>query len=482
MYYNKYRKFEMRIKVPNIERISPKQWEEQREYIRAIRKRNAALPRPPRAYTRTFGCQQNENDTERINGMLAEMGYVFTDQTDDADLILLNTCAVRDHAEQKVYGTVGSFVAAKRANPNTIIALCGCMMQQPTASEQIRKKYRHVDLVFGPHALHRFPQNLYNVLTERKRTADNAPCDGVIAEGLPVLRADDTVAWVSIMSGCNNFCTYCIVPYVRGRERSRMPADVLSEVRDLIGRGYREITLLGQNVNSYCNDLDVNYDFSDLLRDIDEIDGDFTVRFMTSHPKDASEKLIRTIAQSRHISHHIHLPFQSGSDRILKAMNRKYTRDSYLSLIRYAKQCMNDAVFTSDVIVGFPTETEEDFLQTLSLIREVEFDGLYTFLYSPRIGTPAADMEQIPDRVKHERFERLTALQSELSAAANQRLVGTEIKVLVTGRNEKDPTMCDGRTETNKLVHFPGNYPAGTTVSVHIDRAMSWGMYGTASE
>ncbi|MBQ1966197.1 MAG: tRNA (N6-isopentenyl adenosine(37)-C2)-methylthiotransferase MiaB [Clostridia bacterium] len=471
--------------MSELKKISSAEIDRQREYIDRIRtllnQRQVLSGKPFLAYTKTFGCQQNENDTERINGMLSEMGFVFTDLPAEADVILFNTCAVRDHAEKRVLGTVGSLVSVKRNNPNAIVALCGCMMQQPAVAEEIKKKYRHVDLLFGPHALYRFPENLYRLLNgEERRIFDNAPSDGNIAEGLPILRADKTRAWVSVMSGCNNFCTYCIVPYVRGRERSREPESVLKEVSGLIGQGYKEITLLGQNVNSYCNDLDREYDFSDLLREIDAIEGDFTIRFMTSHPKDASPKLIETIANSTHISRHIHLPFQSGSDRILKMMNRKYTREDYLSLIALAKEKIPGVAFTSDVIVGFPTETEDDFEETLSLIKEVEFDGLYTFLYSPRNGTPAATMEgQIPESVKKERYQRLLELQSELSAKANEKFVGQVISVLVTGQNEKDPALCDGRTDSNKVVHFPGNYPQGTRVSVLIDRAQNWGMYGT---
>ncbi len=467
--------------------VSQEEIQRQWDYIVAIRnlieEKQRNNGRPVVAYTKTFGCQQNENDTERINGMLSEMGFVFTDDPTEADFILFNTCAVRDHAEQKVYGTVGSLASLKRNKPDTIIALCGCMMQQTSVSEEIRRKFRHVNLLFGPHALYRFPENLYKILTGSDRIFDNAPSDGNIAEGLPVRRTDKTRAWVSIMSGCNNFCTYCIVPHVRGRERSRPPESVLREVQSLIGQGYKEITLLGQNVNSYCNDLSIDYDFADLLREIDSFEGEFTIRFMTSHPKDASEKLINTIAECPHISRHIHLPFQSGSNRILKLMNRKYTREDYLNLISLAKKKISGVVFTSDVIVGFPSETEEDFQDTMSLIREVEFDGLFTFLYSPRNGTPAAVMEdQIPDNVKSDRYRRLSALQSELSFQANQKFVGQVITVLVTGQNEKNPALCDGRTESNKLVHFPGNFPAGTKVNVRIDRGLNWGMYGTLSE
>ena len=459
----------------------------QRDFTARIVQFNAGITtadgRTPLAYTKTFGCQQNENDTERINGMLEQMGYGFTNTPEEADLILFNTCAIRDHAEQKVYGTVGSLASLKRAHPNVVIALCGCMVQQPEAAEEIRKKYRHVNLLFGPHALYRFPENLWKVLHDKNRVFDNAPSDGNIAEGLPVRRADKTRAWVSIMSGCNNFCSYCIVPHVRGRERSRKKEDILAEVSCLIKQGYKEITLLGQNVNSYGKDLYEDFDFSDLLREIDGIEGEYILRFMTSHPKDASEKLIRTIAQSRHVSHHIHLPFQSGSNRILRLMNRRYTREAYLDLVRFAKDQIPDAVFTSDVIVGFPTETEDDFQETVSLIREVGFDGLFTFIYSPRNGTPAATMEgQISDAEKHDRYDRLSALQAELSAQSNQKLVGTVLEVLVTGQNEKDPSMTDGRTDANKLVHFQGSYPVGSKVTVRIDRALHWGMYGTAVE
>ena len=460
-----------------------RQW----DFIRLMRAENDARVASGRfplvACTRTFGCQQNENDTERINGMLEQMGFEFTDSPSGADFILFNTCAIRDHAEQKVYGTVGALAPLKKTFPETIIALCGCMVQQPAVARTIRSKYRHVDLIFGPHALHRFPENLYRVYTQRCHVIDNDPSDGWIAEELPIRRTDKTRAWVTIMSGCNNFCTYCIVPHVRGRERSRDPKAVLREVKGLIDAGYRDITLLGQNVNSYCNDLEIDYDFSDLLRDIDALDGNFTVRFMTSHPKDASKKLIDTIAAGRHLSHHIHLPVQSGSNRILTLMNRRYTREDYLNLIRYAKEKISDLVLTSDIIVGFPTETEEDFEDTLALVREVGYDGLYTFIYSPRKGTPAAEMaDQIPDEIKGSRYRRLSDLQSELSLRANQRLVGSVQTVLVTGTNEKDPSLCDGRTDGNKLVHFPGNYPSGTTVSVLIDSAFNWGMLGSVTE
>lgn len=473
--------------MSNIKYIPESEILRQKEFIDRIRvflsERQKKSGRPFFAMTQTFGCQQNENDTERINGMLEEMGFLFTKSPEEADFILYNTCAVRDHAEQKVYGKIGALAPLKRDRP-CVIALCGCMMQQPAAAETIRTKYRHVDLLFGPHALYRFPENLWKVLQTGERIFDNAPSDGAIAEGIPLRRGDRVRAWVSIMSGCNNFCTYCIVPYVRGRERSRTPEAVLAEVRDLVRQGYREITLLGQNVNSYCSDLTLDYDFADLLREIDGLKGDFTVRFMTSHPKDVSQKMLDVIGASKHISRHIHLPFQSGSNRILKLMNRRYTREDYLDLIRRARETIPDAVFTSDVIVGFPTETEEDFQDTLSLIREVGFDGLFTFLYSPRNGTPAAAMaDQIPDSVKSERYARLSKLQSELSEEANSRRIGQILEVMVTGRNRKNPMYTESRTDDNKIVLFESEpLPEGTKVAVKIERALNWAMFGSRIE
>ena len=464
--------------------ISDAETDRQREYISAVREYNQrrlqAEGRAPCAFTQTFGCQQNENDTERINGMLEQMGYLFTDRPEEADFILYNTCAVRDHAERKVYGKVGALQSVKRLRPDCVIALCGCMMQQQSVSEQIKAKYRQVDLLFGPHALYRFPENLWKVLETRQRVFDNDPSDGAVAEGLPIRRSDPVHAWVSIMSGCNNFCTYCIVPYVRGRERSRRPKDVLREVEGLVRAGYKEITLLGQNVNSYCNDLPIEYDFADLLREIDALGGSFTVSFMTSHPKDLSDKLIQTIADCPRISRRLHLPFQSGSNRILKLMNRKYTREDYLELIRKARASIDGVLFTSDVIVGFPTETEAEFQETLSLIREVDFDGLFTFIYSPRQGTPAAAMEQISDEVKGERYKRLSALQYEMSEQANARLVGSTVDVRVTGGNPKYPDHIEGRTKENKIVLFRGDTRAvGAETKVVVQRATYWAVFGT---
>ena len=365
--------------------------------IMQVRKRGEK----PLAMVHTYGCQQNAADGERMKGMLREMGFSFTDSPDEADLVLFNTCAVREHAEDRVFGNVGALKNQKRRHPGMIIALCGCMMEQEHVAERIKKSFPYVNLVFGTHVIHRFPELLLKTLTDSERIferGDESP-DQQIPEGLPIVRESDSRAFVTVMYGCNNFCSYCIVPYVRGRERSREPDRIVEECRELIVQGYKEITLLGQNVNSYGKTLSQPISFSELLRRIDAIDGDYRLRFMTSHPKDATHELMDTMAGSRHIAHHLHLPFQSGNDRILREMNRHYDREKYLSLVRYAKEKMPDLSLTSDVIVGFPGETYEEFCDTLSLIREVGFTSLFTFIYSPRKGTRAA---QMPDPISHE--------------------------------------------------------------------------------
>lgn len=345
----------------------------------------------PRAYTQTFGCQQNEADTEHIAGMLHDMGYEKTENIADADVLIYNTCAVREHAESRALGNIGALSHLKKQRPEITIGLCGCMVQQEHVPDKIRKSYPQVNLLFGTHALWRFPELLYRRLSGEKRVFDTSgDARGSIAEGLPVQREKGPRAWLSIMYGCNNFCTYCIVPYVRGRERSRCPEDIEKELRELIALGYKDITLLGQNVNSYGKDLESNIDFADLLRRLNNVPGDFLLRFMTSHPKDASRKLFDTMADCAKVAKQLHLPFQSGSDRILQRMNRGYTADRYRALIAYAREKMPDITLSSDIIVGFPGETEEDFQKTLSLVRETGFDMLFTFLYSKRSGTPAA--------------------------------------------------------------------------------------------
>ncbi|MGN1004672.1 MAG: tRNA (N6-isopentenyl adenosine(37)-C2)-methylthiotransferase MiaB, partial [Oscillospiraceae bacterium] len=368
--------------------ISQEEIDRQKDFCARVLERNTAAHKSPLAFVDTYGCQQNEADSERIRGYLAEMGYGFTQDENEADVIVINTCAVREHAEDRVLGNVGALVHTKRRKPSQIICLCGCMMQEPRVAAKIKDSYRHVDIVFGPHALWKFPELLWRVLSRRGRVFDTEDQPGSVAEGIPVVRQSAVKAWVSIMYGCNNFCTYCIVPYVRGRERSRRPEVILDEVRQLAAEGYKDITLLGQNVNSYGKDLEEDVDFAWLLEQVNAIPGDFLIRFMTSHPKDATERLFDAMAHCEKVAPVIHLPFQAGNDRVLKAMNRGYTYESYLAKIKALRERIPDIVLTSDVIVGFPGETTEEFEDTLKLIKEVRYDALFTFIYSPRPGTP----------------------------------------------------------------------------------------------
>lgn len=453
----------------------------QYDYIEKIRnineKKAEMLGRPVYCLTHTYGCQQNENDTEKINGMLEMMGFVFTEDKSMADFILFNTCAVREHAEQKVFGNVGALVPYKRKNPELRIALCGCMFQQPHIAEKVAS-YRYIDLIFGTHAMVRFPENMYKLLSENKRICDISQTESAPLEDMPVRRENKLKAWITVMAGCNNFCSYCVVPHVRGREHSRSPEKVISEVKQLVAEGYKDITLLGQNVNSYCQDLSLDYDFSDLLREVDALPGDFRIRFMTSHPKDATKKLFDTVASCQKVCKHIHLPFQSGSDRILALMNRKYTAAQYLELIAYGREKIPDVSFTSDVIVGFPTETEEDFQATLDLIKSVGFNGLFTFQYSPRKNTPAAVMEgQISKEIKAERFERLLALQNQSALRFHSRYVGKTLRVLVESVQE-DQTYT-GRTDNNIIVNFTSEKNViNNFVPVKIKTAKNWALFG----
>ena len=449
--------------------------------IMQVRKRGEK----PLAMVHTYGCQQNAADGERMKGMLREMGFSFTDSPDEADLVLFNTCAVREHAEDRVFGNVGALKNQKRRHPGMIIALCGCMMEQEHVAERIKKSFPYVNLVFDTHVIHRFPELLLKTLTDSERIferGDESP-DQQIPEGLPIVRESDSRAFVTVMYGCNNFCSYCIVPYVRGRERSREPDRIVEECRELIVQGYKEITLLGQNVNSYGKTLSQPISFSELLRRIDAIDGDYRLRFMTSHPKDATHELMDTMAGSRHIAHHLHLPFQSGNDRILREMNRHYDREKYLSLVRYAKEKMPDLSLTSDVIVGFPGETYEEFCDTLSLIREVGFTSLFTFIYSPRKGTRAA---QMPDPVSHEEKARwmgqLLKTQEEIAAARCASMVGQTVRVLVEERNEKNG-LLSGRTEGSVIVEFPGEDALiGQFCPVTITQARNWMLRGQPAD
>ena len=437
----------------------------------------------PVAYVRTYGCQQNVADGEKIKGLLSEMGFSFADSPEDADFILFNTCAVREHAEDRVFGNVGALKNIKRRHPSTIIAVCGCMTEQERVVERFKKSYPFVNIVFGTHVIHRLPEMLYTAITDSKRVFLRGHEGEEVLEGIPTRRDGTSRAWVTVMLGCDNFCSYCIVPYVRGREKSRRPEEVVKECRQLIEAGYKEITLLGQNVNSYGKGLEEKVNFAGLLRRIDAIPGDYRIRFMTSHPKDASRELFDVMAQSQHIPHYIHLPFQSGNDRVLKEMNRRYTREQYLELIRYARSVMSDVSFTSDVIVGFPGETYEEFQDTLSLIREVEFTSLFTFIYSPREGTRAATM---PDPVSHQEktewFGELLKVQEEIAARRSAAMVGQTYRVLVEERNEKSG-LLSGRTASSVVIDFPGGEElVGQYTDVKVTAARSWMLSGELAE
>ena len=460
--------------------IPQEQLERQREFEQKIRALHEGRAVPPLAMVDTFGCQQNVADSQHIMGMLEAMGFGFTDDPARAAVVVLNTCAIRDHAEKRVYGTLGALTHTKKANPEQIICLCGCMAQRPEVAEKVRQSYRHVDLVFGPQALWKFPELLYQVYTQRRRVFSVADEHGSIAEGMPVVREGRTRAWVSIMYGCNNFCSYCIVPYVRGRERSRDPEQIIAEVRQLVADGFKEITLLGQNVNSYGKDLDIPQDFADLLAELDKIDGEYLLRFMSSQPKDASFKLFDTMARSRHVAHQLHLPVQSGSDRVLRAMNRPYDKARYLELITYARKVMPDLVLTSDVIIGFPGETEAEAMETVDLVRQVEFDALFTFIFSPRPGTPAAKMDDpVPRAEKQKWFDALCNAQNEISARHHARYVGKTLRCLVDGETDDARWPLSARTAGGRLVHLVGDKAAlGEYRDVKITDSNTWALFG----
>ncbi|MCD7753356.1 MAG: tRNA (N6-isopentenyl adenosine(37)-C2)-methylthiotransferase MiaB [Clostridiales bacterium] len=460
--------------------ISAEALERQREIRRQVMERNARLPVQPLALVDTYGCQQNEADSEQIRGMLSEMGYGFTEDEQEADVIVINTCAVREHAEMRVLGNVGHLTHTKRNKPGQIICLCGCAMQEPHMAEKIKKSFRHVDLVFGPHVLWKFSELLCQVMEQKKRVFETPDSPGVIAEGLPVVRKGRLKAWVSIMYGCNNFCTYCIVPYVRGRERSRAPELILDEVRQLAAEGYKDITLLGQNVNSYGKDLGLDMDFADLLEQVNAIPGDFLIRFMTSHPKDASQKLFETMARCEKVAPHLHLPVQAGSDRVLKAMNRHYDRAAYLDEIRRLRELIPDIVLTSDIIVGFPGETTEEFEETLSLLEQVQYDALFTFIYSPREGTPAAKLPDPMSREeKNRNFQRLVDLQNRISAEKHAAYVGKTLRVLVDGENDDGKHTLTARTDGGRLVHLNGDAALiGSWQQAKITGSTTWALFG----
>ena len=467
----------MAVNTVKSDKLSEKQIEYMKliSEIMEIRKRGEK----PLAFVRTYGCQQNVADSEKIKGMLKQSGFDFTEEPENADFILFNTCAVREHAEDRVFGNVGALKNIKRRHPQILIALCGCMMEQEHVANRIYKSFPFVGLVFGTHSLHHFPELMYSSLVNGKRVFERGNDDKKIYEGIPTHRDGYFKGWLPIMYGCNNFCTYCVVPYVRGRERSREKDIIVSEARDMILSGYKDITLLGQNVNSYGKTLENPVSFAQLISEIDSIDGDYWLRFMTSHPKDCSKELIDAIAQSKHISKHLHLPFQSGSDRILKAMNRHYDRKKYLDIISYAKEKIENVSLTSDIIVGFPGETYEDFKETLSLIREVEFTSLFTFIFSPRAGTPAEKMDDpISAEDKSKWFQELLDVQEEIAAKRCSLMVGKTEKVLIESVKEKTGEL-NARTSGNIIVELNGDKDLiGTFQKAKITSARNWILKG----
>lgn len=468
--------------------ITDEQIKKQKSFIMKIREENnnfaAKNGRVRLALTETYGCQQNENDTERIRGMLKDAGFAFTDDPKKADLIIYNTCAVRENAEQRVFGRLGILKHIKEQRKDLIIGVCGCMVQQEHITEKIKKIHSQVDLIFGTHALYKMPELLYKAMHQKKAVIDIENSDGVIAEDIPILRDTAQKAWVSVMYGCNNFCSYCIVPYVRGRERSRRPEAILGEIRDLVADGCTEISLLGQNVNSYGKDLDTDIDFSDLMRMVNDIEGVKRIRFMTSHPKDLSDKLIETIRDCDKVCKQLHLPFQAGSDKVLKQMNRKYTKEEYLSKIEKVKKEIPNISLSTDVIVGFPTETNEDFEDTLDVLRKVEFDNIFSFIYSRREGTPAAKLDFVlTDEEIHKNFNRLLEVQNEISKRKNDAYVGRIETVLVDGSSKNNDNMLSGRCDSSKIVNFSGDKSLiGKYIKVKITQAHTWSLNGVVCE
>ena len=460
--------------------IDPAEIARQEEICREIAARIGAEVQRPLALVDTYGCQQNEADSEKLRGYLAQMGYGFTSNEFEADVIVVNTCAVREHAEMRVLGNVGALNHSNKAKPSQIIAVCGCMVQQQHMAEKIKKSYPVVDLVFGPHELWRFPELLLQVMSSGKRVFAADKSDGVLAEGLPSRRDGSVKAWLSIMYGCNNFCSYCVVPYVRGRERSRQPEDVVREAEELVRLGYKDITLLGQNVNSYGKDLDCGVNFAQLLRMINAIPGDFLIRFMTSHPKDATEELFKTMAECEKCAHQLHLPVQAGNDRILKIMNRNYSSAQYMAKVALARSYMPDLVLTTDIIVGFPGETEEEFADTIKLVEAVRYDAMFTFIYSKRVGTPAASMEDPFTRADKQRhFDRLMEVSNRISAEKHKEYEGKAFRVLVDGETGRDEYNLSSRTNGGRLVHLKGDKSLIVQfIDVKIASSNTWALYG----
>lgn len=434
----------------------------------------------PLAYIHSYGCQQNISDGEKLKGILAEIGYGFTDNVDDSDLVLYNTCAVREHAQDRVFGNVGALKNVKRRKPSMHIVLCGCMMQQDHVVERIKKSYPFVDLVFGTQALYRLPEILVEKLEGTHPIYDIQSENDIITEGVPVKRDGGIKAWLPIMYGCDNFCSYCVVPYVRGRERSRSLDSVLNEVKQIVGEGYKEITLLGQNVNSYGKGLKEQLNFSALLKRINEVEGDFQIRFMSSHPKDVTFELIDTIFECEKVCNQLHLPVQSGNDRILKLMNRKYDTQRYLELIGYAKQKIPDLGLSSDIIVGFPSETYEEFLDTLHLVEKIRFNNLYTFIYSKRKNTAAENMvDTISAEEKSKWFRELLSVQEQISFENNLSMIGKIKKVLIDGIGKSGDGFISGRSEDNTIVETKGDRSQiGNFVDIKIESAKNWAVIG----
>ena len=464
--------------------ISKEELEFQRKYAGKVRLVLSALASEkgaPLLFTVvTYGCQQNEADSERLAGMLADMGFEKTDDVKEADLILVNTCAVREHAEVRALSVTGQYKHLKEKKPSLLIGVCGCMVSQEHRLDDIKFKYPYVDFAFGTSYLWQLPSILYSRLTKKKRLFMlDGDDEGSIAEDLPVLRECSYRAWLSVMYGCNNYCTYCVVPHVRGRERSRKREDILKEAKELVADGVKDITLLGQNVNSYGKTLYEDYGFAELLADISALDGDFQIRFMTSHPKDATKKLIDTMASSGKCAPQLHLPLQSGSDRILQRMNRRYTLGSYKELVSYAREKIPGLVLTSDIIVGFPGETEEDFEMTLKALEDIKYDMVYSFIYSKRKNTPAAEYEdQVPDDVKGERFRRMLDIQNGIGQKINENYVGRTVRVLCDGVSKTDADTLAGRTDGGKNVCFKGEAAAGSYVNVKITEARPFVLIG----
>lgn len=452
--------------------------EKAKEYVAEMSEK---LGRPLTACVTTFGCQMNSRDSEKLLGILEKVGYAEETDEEKADFVIYNTCTVRENANLRVYGRLGQLGSIKKKNPHKMIALCGCMMQEPEVVEKLKKSYRFVDLIFGTHNIYKFAELLTSAIQSDRTVIDIWKDTDKIVEDLPSERKFSFKSGVNIMFGCNNFCSYCIVPYVRGRERSRNPEDIIREIQGLVADGVVEVMLLGQNVNSYGKTLEHPMTFAQLLTEIEKIEGLERIRFMTSHPKDLSDELIEVMKHSKKICKHLHLPVQSGSTEILKKMNRRYTKEQYLELVRKIKEAVPDISLTTDIIVGFPGETEEDFLETMDVVKKVRYDSAFTFIYSKRTGTPAAAMEnQVPEDVVKDRFDRLLKEVQSISAEVCSVHEGTTQSVLVEAVNDHDPALVTGRLSNNILVHFPGEKELiGKIVSVRLDACKGFYYIGT---